>query len=177
VKNLTQHANRGKYLEDWIEQANQIYNAKGLAVINKIPTPWKIQRNFQPFTKQYTISHAYPDKKSTVDFGGTAQKYSVWFDVKATTNKTSFPLKNIHDHQIEYLEKVAAQGGKAFLIVHFRELNKTWLLWIDQLFKFIGEMDRKSIPVEWFQENCEEVRAGNSVTLDYLPIVLRRNDG
>jgi recombination protein U len=176
VRTLTKHANRGKYLEDWVEQANQVYNNKGMALITKIPTPWKVQRNFQPFTKQYTITNAFPEKKSTVDFGGTAQKYSVWFDVKATTNKTSFPLKNIHDHQIDYLNKVAAQGGKAFLLIHFRELDTTWLLWIDQLFKFIAESGRKSIPAEWFKENCEEVRQGNGVMLDYLPIVLRRNE-
>jgi recombination protein U len=173
---MTQHANRGKYLEEWIEQTNQVYNNKGLAVINKIPTPWKIQRKFSPFTKQYSISGAFPEKKSTVDFGGTAAKQSIWFDVKATTLKTSFPLSNIYGHQKEYLESVAKQGGKAFLLIHFRELNKTWLLWIDQLQKFMAESGRKSIPVNWFEANCEEVKQGQGVMLDYLPIVLRRNE-
>jgi len=65
-------ANRGMYLEEWIEQANQVYNARKMAVITKIPTPWKVQRNYKPYTKQYEITHAFPEKKSTVDFGGTA---------------------------------------------------------------------------------------------------------
>jgi recombination protein U len=176
VKTMTQHANRGKYLEDWIEQTNIVYNHKGLAIINKIPTPWKIQRNYSPYTKQYKISGAFPEKKSTVDFGGTASSQSIWFDVKATTHKTSFPLANIYGHQLEYLQKVAEQGGKAFVLIHFTLLKQTWLIWIDQLIKFIGESKRKSIPIDWFEANCEEVKKGTSVMLDYLPIVLRRND-
>lgn len=172
---MTQHANRGQYLEEWIEQANRVYNTKNLAIITKIPTPWKIQRNHSPYTKQYQISGAYPEK-STVDFGGTASNQSIWFDVKATTNKTSFPLANIHKHQIEYLEKVAKQGGKAFILVHSRESKKTWVLWIDQFFKFKAESSRKSIPFEWFETNCEQVPSGYGVMLDYLPIILRRNE-
>jgi recombination protein U len=173
---MTKQANRGKYLEDWIEQTNQVYNNKGLAVINKIPTPWKIQRNYSPFTKQYKISGAFPEKKSTVDFGGTASKQSIWFDVKATTQRTSFPLANIYGHQLEYLQKVAEQGGKAFVLIHFKELKKTWLIWIDQLIKFINESGRKSIPIAWFEDNCDEIKQGQGVMLDYLPTVLRRKD-
>jgi recombination protein U len=170
---MTSHANRGQYLEEWIEQANQVYNNKGLAVINKIPTPWKIQRNYSPFTKQYQISGAFPEKKSTVDFGGIASSQSIWFDVKVTTHKTSFPLANMHQHQTEYLEKVAKQGGKAFMLIHSREMDKTWILWIDQFFKFKAENERKSIPFAWLEANCEVVPQGNGVMLDYLPIVLR----
>jgi recombination protein U len=171
---MTKHANRGQYLEEWVEQANHVYNVKGMAIITKIPTPWKVQRNYSPFNK-YQISGAFPEKKSTVDFGGTADNYSIWFDVKATTNKTSFPLINIHKHQIDYLEKVAKQGGKAFILVHSRETKKTWVLWIDQLFKYMAENTRKSISFKWFEENCEEVPQGVGIILDYLPIVLRRD--
>ena len=172
---MTQYANRGKYLEEWVEQSNQVYNERGLAVITKIPTPWVVQRKkLSPYTKQYQISGAFP-KKSTVDFGGTASNWSIWFDVKATTNKTNFPLHNIHKHQIEYLEQVAKQGGKAFMLVHFKELQKTWLVWVDQLVAFIAEAERKSIPRAWFEENCELVPSGQGIMVDYLPIVLRRS--
>jgi recombination protein U len=173
---MGKHANRGQYLEDWIEQANQVYNQKGKAIITKIPTPWKVQRNYSPYSKQYQINSAFPEKKSTVDFGGTAANQSIWFDVKATTNKTSFPLVNIHKHQIEYLEKVAQQGGKAFILIHSRETKKTWVLWIDQLLKFMGENKRKSIPFEWLETYCESVPKGFGIMLDYLPIILGRKE-
>ena len=176
MKIMTRHANRGKYLEEWVEQANQVYNHKGLAVITKIPTPWTVQRKKNvPYTRQYQISGAFP-QKSTVDFGGTASSQSIWFDVKATTNKTSFPLNNIHKHQIEYLQKVAEQGGKAFIIIHAQEPKKTWILWVDQLIKFMAEFARKSIPFNWLDANCESVEQGHGVILDYLPSVLGRSD-
>lgn len=173
---MTNHANRGKYLEEWVEQANQVYNHKGLAVITKIPTPWTVQRKKNsPYTKQYKISGAFP-QKSTVDFGGTASNLSIWFDVKATASSTSFNLANIHKHQIEYLRKVAEQGGKAFILVHARELARTWVLWVDQLIKFMSQFDRKSIPFDWLDANCETVEKGSGVIIDYLPVVLGRSD-
>jgi recombination protein U len=173
---MNQFANRGKSLEDWIEYTNNVYNSKGKAVINKIPTSWKILRNKTSCNHdRRSIQAAFPEKKSTVDFGGTAANFSVWFDVKQTGNKKSFPLINIHDHQIEYLKKVAEQGGKAFFIIYSKELKKTWILWIDQLLKFKSEANRKSIPFDWFDANCDIVPKGNGVILDYLPLILRRN--
>ena len=173
---MTRYANRGQYLEEWIEQANRIYLIKNKAVISKIPTPWKVQRKYSPYTKSYQIYNAFPEAKSTVDFGGTACFQSIWFDVKSTKNKTSFPLANISKHQIEYLKKVAIQGGKAFFLIHSELSKKTWLLWIDQLFNFTGESKRKSIPFEWFETNCDQVPKGHGIVLDYLPLVLKRKE-
>ena len=170
-------ANRGMYLEEWIEQANQCYNARKEAVITKIPTPWKVQRNYKPYTKQYEITHAFPEKKSTVDFGGTAANRSIWFDVKATKLLTNFPLRNIHEHQREYLRQVHEQGGKAFILIHSEHLKKTWLLWIQDLFDFISSETRKSLTFEWLQANCEEVKSSRGIILDYLPIALKQEDG
>jgi recombination protein U len=175
VKIMGRTANRGKYLEDWVEQANHWYNDRNQAVIYKIPTPWKIQRNFQPYTNQYAINYAFPEKKSTVDFGGTAQKKSIWFDVKVTKLKTSFPLRNVHEHQIEYLKKVHQQGGKAFLLIHSEILRKTWLLWIEQLLEFLSTDTRKSITFEWLDERCDEVVSANGLVLDYLPLVFKHD--
>ena len=166
-------ANRGKYLEDWIEQANQVYNFRGQAVIHKIPTPWKVQRNYQPYTKQYEINRAFPEKKSTVDFGGTAARFSVWFDVKSIKHERHFPLRNIHDHQREYLRQVHEQGGKAFILIHSEAIKKTWLLWITDLLHFISTERRKSLTWDWLDEHCSVISSGNGLILDYLPIVLQ----
>ena len=173
---MTRHANRGQYLEEWIEQANRIYLIKNKAVISKIPTPWKVQRKYSPYTKSYQIYNAFPEQKSTVDFGGTASFQSIWFDVKTTKNKTSFPFANISKHQIDYLEKVAIQGGKAFFLIHSEFLKRTWLLWIDQFFNFTGETERKSVPFAWLDANCEIVPKGHGIVLDYLPLVLKRKE-
>jgi recombination protein U len=164
-------ANRGKYFEEWIDMANAVYHTRGMAVINKIPTPWKVQRKYSPYNKTYEIAYAFAESKSTVDFGGTAQKHSVWFDAKVTKQKCSFPLKNIHKHQIDYLKDVHKQGGKAFFLMHSEILQKTWLLWIDDLIAFMNTYDRKSIPFDWLDEYCKIIEMRNGC-LDYLPIVL-----
>jgi|SRR3954471_8276920 recombination protein U len=169
--------NAGKYLENWIDWANQQYLDRGLAVVTKIPTPWIVQRKYSPYTKTYEIARAFPEKKSTVDFGGTSQTYSIWFDAKVTKNKTSFPLVNIHQHQIEYLKMVQAQGGKAFFLIHAELKQKTWLLWIEQLLEFIRIAKRKSIPFEWLDQNCAEIRSRNGIVLDYLSEVLKQKEG
>jgi recombination protein U len=174
---MNRYSNRGLFLEEMVEQANAYYNEKNMAVIHKIPTPWKVQRKFSPYTKQYQISSAFPEKKATVDFGGTASNQSIWFDVKACKNKLSFPLQNIHKHQRDYLEKVNHQGGKAFLLIHSEVENKTWLLWIQDLLDFIEAGTRKSLTFQWLDENCEVVKSNYGIMLDYLPIVLKQKEG
>jgi recombination protein U len=169
--------NAGKYLENWIDHANQQYAMKGLAIVNKIPTPWIVQRKYSPFKKTYEIASAFPEKKSTVDFGGTSQNFSIWFDVKVTKHKTSFPLINIHKHQMEYLEAVQKQGGKAFFLIHSEFHQKTWLMWIKQLLDFIETEKRKSIPFGWFEANCSEVKSRNGIVLDYLTEALKQGEG
>lgn len=172
---MANHANRGQYLEKWIEQTNSIYKKRNLAIISKIPTPWKVLRTYNPYTKQYKITKAFPEAKSTVDFGGTSSNQSIWFDVKSTQNKSRYPLGNIYGHQKEYLLNVAKQGGKAFILIHSTVLQKTWLLWIDQLMKVI-EDGMKSLPFYWLDEHCEEVKTHNGIMLDYLPLVLKRKE-
>jgi len=169
--------NAGKFLEDWIDFANKQYYDRGLAVVNKIPTPWVVQRKYHPYRKTYEIANAFPEKKSTVDFGGTSQTHSIWFDAKVTKQKTSFPLKNIHQHQIEYLEKVQAQGGKAFFLIHSELRQRTWLVWIGQLLEFIKTETRKSIPFDWLDQQCAVVKSKNGIVLDYLSEALKQREG
>lgn len=169
--------NKGKFFEDWITQSNKVYNARGLAVINKIPTPWQVARKYSPMNKTYNIATAYPLEKSTVDFGGTAASKSIWFEAKTCRNKTSFPLINIHKHQMDYLESVHKQGGEAFFLIFSVHEMKTWLLWINQLLEFIATEKRKSIPYTWFDANCAVIKQNNGVMLDYLPEVLKPSKG
>jgi recombination protein U len=163
--------NTGKAFEELIEFTNKQYYQKGLAVIQKIPTPWQVERRYNPRKNKTEIKNAYPLEKSTVDFGGTFLGFSVWFDAKTTQNKTSFPLKNLKAHQEEYLQRVHEQQGKAFLIIHSYKENKTWLLWFKDLKRFKKEHERKSIPFNWLNENCTEILASNTFPLDYLKII------
>lgn len=164
---------QGQEFEQLIEWANMQYYERGQGVIQKIPTPFKIERAYNHSTKKNEVVSAYPEKKSTVDFGGTAQGKSIWFDAKTTKNRASFPLANIKDHQIEYLRQVDLNGGKAFLLIYSQVKNKTWLLWIQDLLLFIEKGERKSLLFEWLEYNCPVIGSKDGIVLDYLNEALK----
>ena len=98
---------RGSVLEELVNHTNEKYKEQGLALIQKIPTSIKPVR-FDKTTRQITL--AYFDQKSTVDYMGAVQGYPVCFDAKECGNDV-FPLHNIHEHQIEFMERFEKQGA------------------------------------------------------------------
>ncbi len=101
---------RGSALEDMINRTNEKYAEAGLALIQKIPTP------ITPIRMDKESRHiklAYFDQKSTVDYIGAVQGIPVCFDAKECAVDT-FSLQNIHDHQVEFMQKFEKQGGVAF---------------------------------------------------------------
>ncbi len=98
---------RGSTLEDMINYSNEQYREKKLALIQKIPTP------ITPIAIDKESRHitlAYFDQKSTVDYIGAVQGIPVCFDAKECAVKT-FPLQNVHGHQIRFMEAFEGQGG------------------------------------------------------------------
>ena len=63
---------RGSVLEELINYANQKYKDKGLALIQKIPTPITPVR-FDKESRHITL--AYFEKKSTVDYIGRYREF------------------------------------------------------------------------------------------------------
>jgi recombination protein U len=150
-----------------IDLTNSLYARKGLAVIQKVPTP------ITPIAvdnRARTITQAYFEKKSTVDFIGVADGLAIAFDAKETRQQ-SFPLKNIHPHQIEFMENFRAQGGAAFLIVNFALKNETFLLPSSELAIFYKQSlagGRKSIPLSAF---TLRVTGAEGFPIHYLPAI------
>ena len=98
---------RGSTLEEFINHTNERYTDMGLALIQKIPTP------ITPVQIDQTSRHitlAYFDKISTVDYIGAVQGIPVCFDAKECRANT-FPLQNIHDHQMDFMDKFEKQAG------------------------------------------------------------------
>ena len=106
---------RGSTLEEAINLTNEKYRQKKLALIQKVPTPIKPIQIDQA-TRQITL--AYFDQKSTVDYIGTVQGIPVCFDAKECAKET-FPLQNIHEHQIVFMKEFEEQGGVAFFLLYF----------------------------------------------------------
>lgn len=106
---------------------NEKYREKKLALIQKIPTPIKpIQ--IDKATRHITL--AYFDQRSTVDYIGTVQGIPVCFDAKECRSKT-FPIQNIHEHQVLFMQDFEDQGGVAFLLIYFSGENRYFYLPFD----------------------------------------------
>lgn len=115
---------RGSTLEELVNRANEQYREKHLALIQKVPTPItpiKIDKE----TRHITL--AYFDQKSTVDYIGAVQGYPVCFDAKEC-NTDNFPLQNIHEHQVKFMEEFEKQGGIAFILIMFSHRNEFYYL-------------------------------------------------
>lgn len=123
---------RGSGLEDLINRTNESYREKGLALIQKVPTPItpiKIDK------ENRHITLAYFDQKSTVDYIGAVQGIPVCFDAKECHTDT-FPLANIHEHQVQFMEDFEKQEGLAFLIIHYTARDVLYYLNFGQMKKF-----------------------------------------
>ena len=120
---------RGSTLEDLINRSNEQYLEKGLALIQKIPTPItpiKIDK------ENRHITLAYFEQKSTVDYIGAVQGIPVCFDAKECTTDT-FALANIHEHQVTFMEQFEKQGGVAFFVIFYTARNELYYLTYRQL--------------------------------------------
>ena len=163
---------RGSAFEEMIDMTNQLYAQRGLAVIQKVPTPIT---PIEVDNKARTITSAYFEKKSTVDFIGVVQGIAICFDAKETRQK-SFPISNIHRHQIEFMGEFVKQKGIAFMLVNFMLYDQYFFLPFEQLKVFWGMAQsgaRKSIPYESFDKKyLVEYRGGYLHYLDAINVYL-----
>ena len=120
-------SNRGMSLEEDINETNEYYRAHDIAIIHKKPTPLQIVNVHYPKRSAAVVTEAYFKKPSTTDYNGVYKGKYIDFEAKETRNKTSFPLKNFHDHQITHMESVLKHGGIAFAILQFSLLDEVYL--------------------------------------------------
>lgn len=123
---------RGSTLEEFINRTNEKYLECGLALIQKVPTPIT-PINIDKETRHITL--AYFDQKSTVDYIGAVQGIPVCFDAKEC-NTDTFPLANIHEHQVIFMEDFEKQGGISFFLISFTKRNEFYYLQFSLLKKF-----------------------------------------
>lgn len=138
---------RGSTLEDFINRTNEQYLEKNLALIQKIPTPITPVK----MDKEHRhITLAYFEQRSTVDYIGAVQGIPVCFDAKEC-NADTFPIHNIHEHQVVFMENFERQGGIAFLLIYFSMRNEIYYMRFEEVRKFWNrsmEGGRKSFRIE-----------------------------
>jgi len=158
------YGNRGMELEELLNQTNLFYLEKNIALIYKKPTDIGIVK--VDYSNKQQIVDAYFKTPSTLDYNGIYKGKYIEFDAKATQNRTSFPLKNIHDHQINHLKKVIEHNGIVFLII---KMNASYFLFPGKtLISFLEKNTRKSIPYDFIKENSYFIKEQIDPPLDYL---------
>ncbi len=165
------YSNRGMGLENDLNSTNKFYLETNKAVIYKKPTPITIDKVNYKSRNDAIITEAHFKIPSTTDYNGIYKSKYIDFEAKETKSKTSFPLSNIHNHQINHLKNITIHGGIGFIIVRFSSLNETYYMSFKKLNSFIEQQTRKSIPIEYFKTNGYLIKEGLRPRLDYLKIV------
>lgn len=161
--------NRGMDFESEINQSNEYYREKDIAIITKRPTPINVVKvNYERGAK---ITEAFFETQSTTDYNGVYKSRYLDFEAKSTHSNTSFPLKNIAPQQITHLEGVIRHGGIAFFLIHLALSEEVYLLKADFICDFYHNGDRKSIPLETIREKGYKVPIGYRPRYDYLSVV------
>ncbi len=173
-KSFKSYDNRGMDLEDDLNSSNEYYLINDIAVIYKKPTPIQVNKVDFKSRCDAVIKEAYFKVPSTTDYNGIYKGHYIDFEAKETKSLTAFPLSNIHNHQILHLERIKKQGGIGFIIVKFTRLNKTYILYIEDLLDFINNEDRKSIPTSYFDKKGILIKEGINPRYDYLKIIDER---
>ncbi|MCI9074855.1 MAG: Holliday junction resolvase RecU [Dorea sp.] len=138
---------RGSTLEDMINRTNERYLEQKLALIQKIPTPITPVRMDKEH-RQITL--AYFEQRSTVDYIGAVQGIPVCFDAKEC-NTDTFPIQNIHEHQVVFMENFERQQGIAFLVISYTARNELYYMRFKEVRRFWNramEGGRKSFRIE-----------------------------
>lgn len=171
TNNIVNYGNRGMVLEDDLNITNEYYRESGIAVIYKKPTPITIHKVNYKSRDNAFIEKASFKIPSTTDYNGIYKGKYIDFEAKETRSKTSFPLANIHEHQLKHLDSIVNHGGIGFIIVRFVTLNKTFLLMWEDIKEFIEGDTRKSIPLSFFEKKGKLICLSLRPRLDYLKCI------
>ena len=167
------YKNRGMTLEEDINATNEYYLAHNIAVIHKKPIPIKVVNVNYPNRQSAVIDKAFYVVPSTTDYNGLYKGNHIDFEAKETINKTSFPLSNIHTHQIEHLINIKKHGGISFLLIFFKAKDEIYLLETKYLKDFVTRSikGRKSITYDEIKEYGYPVKEGYAPRIEYLNVI------
>ncbi|HIT89740.1 MAG TPA: Holliday junction resolvase RecU [Candidatus Merdenecus merdavium] len=162
---------RGSTLEELINRSNEQYLEKGLGLIQKVPTP------ITPIRIDKESGHitlAYFEQKSTVDYMGVVQGIPVCFDAKEC-NTNTFPLQNIHEHQVKFMEDYEKQNGISFILIYYTNRNEFFYVTFEKIKGFWDRAKaggRKSFTYEEMDQTFR-LEQKNGILVPYLDGIQR----
>lgn len=128
-------------MEAACEASLTVLEKRGTTCIQKIATPSGFRKNGDFYRT-----------RSTVDYVGVHCGHAFAFDAKACAT-SSFPLKNVHAHQLDYLRSFTKAGGIGALLIGFADRGPGSFLcsvsWWDDVVDELSH--RSSVPFYRFQ--------------------------
>lgn len=171
-KATTNFANRGMSFESAINDTNNYYLSRNVAVIHKKPTPIQIVKVDYPKRSKAKIIEAYFRQPSTTDYSGVYKGRYIDFEAKETQQKTAMPMKNFHSHQIEHMMNVLKQDGICFVLLHFSTLKETYYLPAGSLIDFYYiDLGTKSMSIDYIRKNGYLILSSSFPQVPYLDII------
>lgn len=161
---------RGYSLETALNNSNAVYLSRNKAIIHKKPTPIQVVKVDYPKRSAAKITEAYFKIPSTTDYNGLYRGKYIDFEAKECS-KGSFPFRNIHEHQIEHLEKVIEHKGIAFLILAFTMHDEVYLVDGAYVTDHFRNSSRQSFLYEDIKQHGHLIPQGYAPELDYLRVV------
>lgn len=167
---FSKYGNRGMVLEKMIEASNVVYGNRGIALVQKISTPVKVLKEYKGKVQ------GFYEKKSTLDFRGTIKpSISISFDCKESQDKRGLLLKNIKEHQLEYIKKALEVGEVTFILTYIKPLKEVYFIdggnilrYYERWQKNKGKVGFNFIPVE----AMKKVKGNNGIIVDYVKVIL-----
>ncbi|PEQ09131.1 Holliday junction resolvase RecU [Bacillus toyonensis] len=162
--------NRGMAFEKLINLSNEMYQCEGVALINKRPTPVKVLKMVYGRVKD-----GYYESKSTVDYDGVYKGRAVAFEAKSTNEINRFDLKNITQHQLDYLKQAEKMGAICFFLIGFSKDQSVFAVPLSVIQSYIRisqqPKGKKSIPRADFDIFGYLVEQTERAPIDYLQYV------
>ena len=114
-----------------------------------------------------------PESKGEPDYGGVLAPdgRGIFYDAK-TTRREVLDFDNLHQHQIEFLERTAGCGAIAGFLVEFSLHRSVYFLPIQVLLRWRVESRRKSLPYNLFLTSLTPAPSGKGMMIfDYLAAI------
>ena len=148
------------------------YAIQNIFLIKKSPTLVTVTQ-----IKGRHITKGHFAAKSTVDYDGTYRCKSIVFEAKST-EETRYPLRDVKDHQLTFLNQAEKHGAVAFVLSEFSKGRKYFycpMSFINVYVKKANEGGHKSIPLADFDVYAFEV-GRERLSLDYLAVTDRMQE-
>lgn len=143
--------NRGMYIEDLINKTIDYYDVNNICHIEKRNLPIKI------ISKNQTKIQGFLNKKSFTDFFGIINGKFIDFETKQT-NGNFFSLNMIKEHQIKHIIKINNYGGISFIVLHFFDLDTTYLISCKLLEQMYSNFTNyQKITIDYFEKNAIKI--------------------